>query len=199
MRDEPGLPEPFHRDYLIRGARSWIVMFLWSLPVVATGVAVAILVFLAKRAAGFDYSGSFLEPIARDVGPELVAALESIGTGLQTITVLLLVVGPILQIAVVRTNLGGDWSGLRAREVFSTLRYSWKRAYAGALVWVLIGGVLHALGLLACGVGFYFGQSLWFALFGIFWADVYRVAVARGAPPVTIRGLAGVRVAPIFE
>jgi hypothetical protein len=34
----PGLPEPFATEYLMRGFRSWSVMFVWSLPVVSIGV-----------------------------------------------------------------------------------------------------------------------------------------------------------------
>jgi hypothetical protein len=199
LRDVPGLPPPFDPRYLALGLRSWIVMFVWSLPVVVTGVATGIIAFVVKRANGFDYRGTFWERVAADTDPAVVGALESIGMGLQVITILLLVVGPLLHVAVVRTNLAEDWSGLRAREVLVTLKHTAKEAYLGALLWVVIGAAMHALGLLMCCVGFYFGQALWFACFGIFWSDVYRLATERGAPPVRLDHLATEELARTFE
>lgn len=181
IRDEPGLPEPFDAEYLVPGLRATAVGFLWGLvmivPVVGVGGMIA-------------FTGHELD---RDVR-EIVFLLAMGAMGLFVLLWM-----PLVQIAVVRTNLGRDWSGLEVGAVFQTLAKAPLEAYGGMLLWSLVSIPIALVGMLACLVGVYVAQVFLIAAMGVFWVDVYRVAVERGAPPVTLEDAPIGDVARTFE
>jgi hypothetical protein len=106
---------------------------------------------------------------------------------------------PLIQIAVVRTNLGNDWSGLQPRAVLETFGKVWLQAYLGTLLWMGVAIAMVLGGVLACLVGVYFVQAFLLAGMGVFWVDLYRLAVERGATPVLSQHAPITDVARVFE
>jgi hypothetical protein len=87
------LASPFDLDCLREGARAWLVMFLWSIPVVIVGATTMLVHFFVGGPSMIaDYVGPDLQGLAR--------AIDAIGFGSTVISIGLVLSGPILQIAV---------------------------------------------------------------------------------------------------
>lgn len=168
MCDEPGLPAPFEPTYFTDGVRAVVVALVWSLPLVAV---LALVIF---GLAMFDEVG-------RDASNPIIP-LVAIGA----VSVPMILWWPLIQIAIVRTNLAQDWSGLEVSAVFRTLSVTLAESYVGLLVSLLMATSITMLGFLVCVIGVYAAQPLAYATMGVVWADLYRLAVERGAPAVTL-------------
>ncbi|MGE0786107.1 MAG: hypothetical protein AB7S26_10490 [Sandaracinaceae bacterium] len=166
--------------YLSEGFRLWATMFVWSVPAVLLGITVGA-IELGYVLATPDADHGWVYAAAAELEVQSFAAtLSAIGTMLQVITVVLALIGPLLNLAMTRTALSGGMTGVRPSQVLPILRAVPKEAYLGGLLWLLVGGAAHLAGVCAAGVGFFFGQAWWFAAFGIFWVDIDRLARWRG-------------------
>ena len=183
MCDEPGLPAAFEPTYFADGVRAVVVAIVWSLPLVAV-LALAI------------FGLAMFDELGRDASNPIIP-LVAIGA----VAVPMILWWPLVQIAIVRTNLAQDWSGLAVSAVFRTLGVTLIESYVGLLVSMVMGIVITMLGFLLCVIGVYAAQPLAYATMSVVWADLYRLAVQRGAPAVTLARaqVLGVDVARTFE
>lgn len=181
---ETGLPEPFDGEYVLGGLRVMVITLLYVLPLLFVGVVGGGLLAVAAGE---------LDRIDRNL-PQILAGLFLVGMVLSA-----LLITPVVQIAIARTNLGNDWSGLRVGEVFATFRKVIVESYVGMVIWSIVSFGMMLLGFLMCLVGIWFMQPLVLAMMSIFWVDVVRLAVQRGAPPANLPGPSIESIAQTFQ
>lgn len=194
FRNEQGLPDPFDGEYFIPGLRAFAVTLVWALVlIVPLAIGGGVLGFAAVSMTGDGGygAGRFGDGFGMT---EIILVLA------VAVTMLLVFLWtPLTQIAMTRTNLGNDWSGLDFMAVFRTFLQVPIESYLGLVIWFFVGLGLILAGLVACGVGMYIAQTFLYAAMGVFWVDVYRVAVQRGAPAVATEDFSMNELARTFE
>lgn len=192
FRNEQGLPDPFDSEYFVPGLRAFAVTLVWMLVLmIPLAIGGGVLGFAAVSMASGSGAGGF--------GGEsgMVEIILALFAAVAILLVFLWM--PLTQIAMTRTNLGNDWSGLDFMAVFRTFLQVPIESYLGLVIWFFVGLGLILAGLLACGIGMYVTQTFLYAAMGVFWVDVYRVAVQRGAPAVATEDFSVNELARTFE
>ena len=144
-----------------------MVVFVWSMPMVVPIVFAVIVSVVMADAMDPDVGG--------------ILGLAAMGLG----GLVAMVWMPLPYLAMTRSNLAGDWgTGFEVGAVFQTFKNAIVESYLGMIVWALVGLLMMLAGMLACIVGIYFAQPVMLAATSMFWVDVYKAAVDRGAPKV---------------
>lgn len=197
FRNEPGLPEPFDSEYFVPGLRAFAVTLVWTLVLILPlAIGGGVLGFAAVSLgelgqAGYGQGG-------RGFGEIGIVEIVMAMFGLLAFFAIFLWI-PLIQIAMTRTNLANDWSGLDFGAVFRTALKVPFESYLGLVIWFFVSIGLVIGGLLACFIGIYIAQTFLYAAMGVFWVDVYRLAVQRGAPAVATEDMSIQDLARTFE
>ncbi len=188
-RGAPLPPLSFDFDYLGKlvglGFKALIVSFVWTLPMALLAATVGTCLYTGV-ALVVGVIGSSLE----DGG----GAGSAAGT---VIFILLVLAGGVLMVlltviatlpatmAVARTEVSGEiGEGLKLGVVLRATRLVFKELVFGTLANALVGTLLMLVGFLLLCVGMYTAMAAVNAARAFFLADVYRLAVERGMPPV---------------
>jgi hypothetical protein len=190
FRNEQGLPDPFDVEYFVPGLRAFVVTLVWMLVLlVPLAVGGGVLGFAAMNFSGDrGFGGGGIGIV--EIGVALFAAVAAFAIFLWM---------PLTQIAMTRTNLANDWSGLDFVGVFRTFFQVPIEAYLGLVIWFFVGFGIVLAGMMACFVGVYVAQTFLYAAMGVFWVDIYRLAVQRGAPAVATEDFSVREYARTFE
>lgn len=175
-------------DYLGKllgiGFKPFIVGFVWMLPVMFVMMTVMMCLYFgiffaaAGTGAAIDEGGSGLGGIA------FLCIMSVAGILFFPLLALATMPGTV---AVMRAEVADDMNaGLKFGEVMRTTKLVFKELFWGLLAHTLMGMLLASAGMLLLCVGIYPATVFSGLARQYFLADIYRLAVERGAPPVTL-------------
>ena len=192
-RELHGVPTPLPRlefdfDYLGKllgiGFKAFIVGFVWMMPVMflmmTLGFCLYFGVFFAAGATGaaIDEGGSGLGGVA------FLCIMSVASLLFFPIIVLLQMPGTV---AVMRAEIADDMNaGFKFGEVMTTTKLVFRELFFGLLAHLFMSMLLGVVGMLCFCIGMYPAMVASQVARQYFLADIYRLAIERGAPAVPL-------------